>query len=104
MKMEKIKPVHPGEILLEEFIKPLGISQYRLAKDINVSQMKISEIVNKKRRVTVDTALRLSKYFGVSPEFWMGIQNDYDIENAMDNKEVYNNIEKIQPLENMLHA
>ena len=102
--MEKIKPVHPGEILLEEFIKPLGISQYRLAKDINVSQMKISEIVNKKRRVTVNTALRLSKYFGVSPEFWMGIQNDYDIENAMDNKEVYNNIEKIQPLENMLHA
>ena len=104
MKMEKIKPVHPGEILLEEFIKPLGISQYRLAKDINVSQMKISEIVNKKRRVTVDTALRLSKYFGVSPEFWMGIQNDYDIENTMDNKEVYNNIEKIQPLENMLHV
>lgn len=104
MKMKKIKPVHPGEILLEEFIKPLGISQYRLAKDINVSQMKISEIVNKKRRVTVDTALRLSKYFGVSPEFWMGIQNDYDIENAMDNKEVYNTIEKIQPLENMLHA
>ncbi|MBC2704196.1 HigA family addiction module antitoxin [Desulfobacula sp.] len=102
--MKKIKPVHPGEILLEEFIKPLGISQYRLAKDINVSQMKISEIVNKKRRVTVDTALRLSKYFGVSPEFWMGIQNDYDIENAMDNKEVYNTIEKIQPLENMLHA
>jgi len=102
--MEKIKPVHPGEILLEEFIKPLGISQYRLAKDINVSQMKISEIVNKKRRVTVDTALRLSKYFGVSPEFWMGIQNDYDIENTMDNKEVYNNIEKIQPLENMVHA
>ena len=104
MKMEKIKPVHPGEILLEEFIKPLGISQYRLAKDINVSQMKISEIVNKKRRVTVDTALRLSKYFGVSPEFWMGIQNDYDIENTMDNKEIYNNIKKIQPLENMLHA
>lgn len=102
--MEKIKPVHPGEILLEEFIKPLGISQYRLAKDINVSQMKISEIVNKKRRVTVDTALRLSKYFGVSPEFWMGIQNDYDIENTMDNKEIYNNIKKIQPLENMLHA
>ncbi|WP_299976517.1 HigA family addiction module antitoxin [Desulfobacula sp.] len=102
--MEKIKPVHPGEILLEEFIKPLGISQYRLAKDINVSQMKISEIVNKKRRVTIDTALRLSKYFGVSPEFWMGLQNDYDIENTMDNKEVYNNIEKIQPLKNMLHA
>jgi len=103
--MEKIKSVHPGEILLEEFIKPLGISQYKLSKDINVSQMKISEIVNKKRRVTVDTALRLSKYFGVSPEFWMGLQNDYDVENVIDNKEIYSNIEKIQPfVKNMLMA
>jgi len=98
--MEKIKPVHPGEILLEEFIKPFGISQYRLAKDINVSQMKISEIVNKKRRITVDTALRLAKYFGISPEFWMGLQNDYDVETTLDNKEVSNNIAKIRPLAN----
>ena len=98
--MEKIKPVHPGEILLEEFIKPFGISQYKLAKDINVSQMKISEIVNKKRRITVDTALRLAKYFGMSPEFWMGLQNDYDVETTLDNKEVSNNISKIQPLTN----
>ena len=103
--MEKIKPVHPGEILLEEFIKPFGISQYKLAKDIHVSQMKISEIVNKKRRITVDTALRLSKYFGVSTDFWMGLQNDYDVEIAKDNEEIYNNIAKIQPLAaNMFHA
>ncbi len=103
--MEKIKPVHPGEILLEEFIKPFGISQYKLAKDINVSQMKISEIVNKKRRITVDTALRLAKYFGMSPEFWMGLQNDYDVETALDNEELSNNISKIQPLtNNMIYA
>ena len=103
--MEKIKPVHPGEILLEEFIKPFGISQYKLAKDIHVSQMKISEIVNKKRRITVDTALRLSKYFGVSTNFWMGLQNDYDVEIAKDNEEIYSNIAKIQPLAaNMLHT
>jgi addiction module HigA family antidote len=103
--MEKIKPVHPGEILLEEFIKPFGISQYKLAKDIHVSQMKISEIVNKKRRITVDTALRLSQYFGVSTDFWMGLQNDYDVEIAKDNEEIYSNIAKIQPLAaNMLHS
>jgi len=103
--MEKIKPVHPGEILLEEFIKPFGISQYKLAKDINVSQMKISEIVNKKRRVTVDTASRLAKYFGMSPEFWMGLQNDYDVETTLGNKEFSNNIERIKPLTNdMIYA
>jgi antitoxin HigA-1 len=103
--MEKIKPVHPGEILLEEFIKPFGISQYKLAKDIHVSQMKISEIVNKKRRITVDTALRLSQYFGVSTDFWMGLQSDYDVETAKDNEEIYRNIEKIKPLTtNILHA
>jgi addiction module HigA family antidote len=103
--MEKIKPIHPGEILLEEFIKPFGISQYRLAKDINVSQMKISEIVNKKRRITVDTALRLAKYFGISPEFWMGLQNDYDVETTLDNEDVSKNIAKIQPLtDNLLYA
>jgi len=103
--MEKIKPVHPGEILLEEFIKPFGISQYKLAKDINVSQMKISEIVNKKRRITVDTALRLAKYFGMSTEFWMGLQNDYDVETTLDNKEFSNNIAKIRPFTNdMLYA
>ena len=103
--MKKIKPVHPGEILLEEFIKPFGISQYKLAKDIHVSQMKISEIVNKKRRITVDTALRLSQYFGISTDFWMGLQNDYDVETAKDNEEIYSNITKIQPLTtNMIHA
>jgi addiction module HigA family antidote len=103
--MEKIKPVHPGEILLEEFIKPFGISQYKLAKDIHVSQMKISEIVNKKRRITVDTALRLSQYFGVSTDFWMGLQNDYDVETAIDNEKIYSTIIKIKPLTaNMVHV
>ncbi len=95
---DKIPPVHPGEILLEEFIKPLGISQYKLAKEIGVSQMKISAIVNKKRSVTTDTALRLSKYFGTSVEFWTGLQSDYDVEIAMDNKELSDSLDRIQPL------
>lgn len=103
--MEKIKPIHPEEILLEEFIKPFGISQYKLAKDIHVFQIKISEIVNKKRRIIVDTALRLAQYFGVSLDFWLGLQNDYDVEIAKDNEEIYSAIAKIQPLTtNMLHA
>ncbi len=93
-----IEPLHPGEVLKEEFIKPLGISQYQLAKGINVSQMKISEIVNKKRRITTDTALRLAKYFGVSVEFWMGLQNDYDIDIALDNENFSKDVERIQPL------
>ncbi len=72
-------PLHPGEILLEEFLKPMGITQYRLAKDINVPQRRISEIVQGKRAITADTALRLGKYFNVSPELWLGLQADYDI-------------------------
>ena len=99
---DKISPIHPGEILLEEFIKPLKISQYRLAKDIDVSQMKISEIVNKKRRVTTDTALRLSKYFGTSVEFWTGLQSDYDVDIAMDNKKLSGSLAKIQPFLNKM--
>jgi addiction module HigA family antidote len=73
-------PVHPGEILLEEFLQPLGISQYRLAKDIGVPVRRINEIVLGKRRITADTALRLSRYFGLSERFWLNLQGRYDLE------------------------
>ena len=75
-----ISPIHPGTILLEEFLKPFGISQYRLAKDINVPPRRINEIVHGSRAITPDTALRLSKYFGLSERFWINIQTRYDIE------------------------
>jgi len=74
-----LKPIHPGEILLEEFMKPLGISINRLARDIGVPPGRISAIVNCKRAITADTALRLGRYFGVSPEIWAGLQADYDL-------------------------
>jgi addiction module HigA family antidote len=77
--MKNIKPVLPGEILAEEFLVPMGISAYRLSKDINIPATRVSEILKGNRRITVDTALRLSKYFGNSVEFWVGIQNDYEI-------------------------
>jgi len=76
----KLPPVHPGEVLLEDFLKPMGISQYRLAKDIGVQPRRINEIVHGKRAITADTALRLSCYFGTSVEVWMGLQADYDVE------------------------
>lgn len=75
-------PVHPGEILREEFLNPMGISQYRLAKDINVPAMRINKIVREERGISADTALRLARYFGVSVEFWTGIQTHYDTEMA----------------------
>jgi addiction module HigA family antidote len=78
--MEKLANIHPGEILLEEFLKPLNISPYRLAKETKIPQTGISEIIRNKRRITAGTALRLSKFFGNSPQFWLGLQNDYDIE------------------------
>ena len=78
--MDKLKNIHPGEILLEEFLKPLNISAYRLSKDIGIPQTRTSQIINRKRRITADTALRLAKYFNNSPKFWLGLQNDYDIE------------------------
>jgi addiction module HigA family antidote len=78
--MKKIKNIHPGEILLEEFLIPLEISAYRLSKDIAIPQTRISEIIKGNRRITADTALRLSKYFGNSAKFWLGIQDDFDIE------------------------
>ncbi len=78
--MGKLPNIHPGEILLEEFLLPMEISQYKLAKDLNVPQTRISEIVKGKRRITADTALRLSKYFGTSAKFWLGLQDDFDLE------------------------
>jgi addiction module HigA family antidote len=79
-----LSPIHPGEVLLEDFIKPLGLSQYRLAKDIGVTPIRISEIVKGKRSITVDTALRLGRYFGTSAEVWLGLQTRYDLEAARD--------------------
>ena len=78
--MKKIRNIHPGEILLEEFLIPLEITAYRLSKDISIPQTRISEIIKGNRRITADTALRLSKYFGNSAKFWLGLQDDFDIE------------------------
>ncbi len=81
---EKLNPVHPGEVLLEEFLKPMGLSQNKLALAIGVHPRRINEIVLGKRRITADTALRLARFFGTSPQFWMGLQNDYDLDVAAD--------------------
>ena len=78
--MTKLPNIHPGEILNEEFLKPFDITAYRLSKDIRIPQTRTSQIIKGKRRITADTALRLSKYFGNSTKFWLGLQNDYDIE------------------------
>src|SRR5690606_31599353 len=85
--MEKLANIHPGEILNLEFLEPLEISAYRLSKDLNIPQTRISEIIKGNRRITADTALRLSKYFGNSAKFWLGIQDDFDIEQEKENKE-----------------
>ncbi len=84
MKNNKIPPMHPGEILLEEFLKPLKVSQYKLAKDISVPARRINEIVHGKRSITADTALRLSRYFGLSDRFWLNLQGRYDLESEKD--------------------
>ena len=84
--MAKLKNIHPGQVLSEEFLIPLNISAYRLAKDIEIPQTRISEIVKGKRRITADTALRLSKYFGNSAKFWLGLQDDFDIEEEISAK------------------
>jgi len=84
--MKKLKNIHPGEILQEEFLSPLEISAYRLSKDIAIPQTRISEIIKGKRRITADTALRLSKYFGNSAKFWLGLQDDFDIEEEKNQK------------------
>lgn len=82
--MADFAPAHPGEVLREDFLKPLGLSQYALAKAIDVPQIRVSEVVNGKRAITPDTALRLARYFGTSAEFWMGMQATYDLELARD--------------------
>jgi addiction module HigA family antidote len=80
MTVREIPPIHPGEILLEEYLKPMGISQYRLAKDINVDPRRINEIIHGQRSITADTALRLARYFGTSERFWLNLQSRYDLE------------------------
>lgn len=80
MKNKKLPPIHPGEILIEEFLKPMGISQYRLAKDISVPPRRINEIVHGKRSITADTALRLGRFFEIAPQFWLNLQNRFDLE------------------------
>ena len=78
--MERLANIHPGEILLEEFLRPFEITAYKLSKDTDISQTRISQIIKGKRRITADTALRLASYFGTTAKFWLGLQNDYDIE------------------------
>ena len=95
--MEKLNNIHPGEVLLEEFLKPMEISAYRLAKETFIPQTRISEIIKGKRRITADTALRLAKYFGTTAKFWLGMQDDYDLEEEKNNKE--KEINSIKPIE-----
>lgn len=84
--MEKLRNIHPGEVLLAEFLEPFGITAYKLAKDICIPQTRVSEIIKGNRRITADTALRLSKYFGISAKFWLGLQADYDLEHEWTEK------------------
>ena len=95
--MEKLKNIHPGKILLEEFIVPLEISAYRLAKETFLPQTRISEIIKGNRRISADTALRFAKYFGTSAKFWLGLQDDYDLEEEKILKE--NELNNIKPIE-----
>lgn len=82
----KLPNIHPGTVLKEEFLVPMGISAYRLAKDVGIPQTRVSQLIKGNRRVTADTALRLSKYFGTSAKFWLGLQNDYDLEEELTTK------------------
>ncbi len=88
MKTKKIPPIHPGEILLEDFLEPMGISQYKLSKDISVPPRRINEIVQGKRSISANTALRLSRYFGLSERFWLNLQSRYDLEVEKDKLDV----------------
>ena len=81
--MERLENIHPGEVLLEEFMKPLDITAYRLSKDLEISQTRVSEILKGRQRISADTALRLSRYFGNSAKFWLGLQDDYDLEEEL---------------------
>jgi len=84
MNNKRLPPIHPGEILIEEFLKPMGISQYRLSKDISVPPRRINEIVHGKRSITADTALRLGRFFEIAPQFWLNLQTRFDLEVAED--------------------
>jgi antitoxin HigA-1 len=84
MPADKLPPIHPGEILREEFMEPLGLSQNALARALGVSPRRINQIVNEQRAITADTAIRLARFFDMSPEFWMGLQTDFDLETARD--------------------
>ena len=93
--MKRLKNIHPGEVLMEEFLVPLNITAYRLSKDIDIPQTRVSAILKGKRRITADTALRLSRYFGNSAKFWLGLQDDFDIEEEQVTKK--KNLEFISP-------
>ena len=96
MLMKKLPNIHPGEILKEEFLDPLKISAYRLAKDTQIPQTRISEIIHGRRRITADTALRLSHYFGTSAKFWLGLQDDFDLEEEKrDNRNLFRTIKRL---------
>lgn len=95
--MERLNNIHPGEVLKEEFLEPLGISAYRLAKDTFLPQTRISEILKGNRRITADTALRFAKFFGTSAKFWLGLQDDYDLEEEHIQKE--NELNSIKTIE-----
>ncbi len=99
--MERLPNIHPGEVLEEEFLKPLHITAYRLAKETKIPQTRISEIIRRKRGITADTALRLSKYFGNSPQFWLGLQNDYDLEE--EKQLIENELKDIHPVDTSSH-
>ena len=95
--MDKLRNITPGEILLEEFLIPLEISQYRLSKDLDIPQTRISEIIKGNRKISADTAIRLSAYFGNSAKFWLGIQDDFDIENLLNEKTIeFSRIKRIR--------
>lgn len=96
--MSKLKNIHPGEVLKEEFLDPMEISAYRLSKQTFIPQTRISEIIKGNRRITADTALRLAKYFGTSAKFWLGLQDDYDIEEEKELKQ--KELNNIKPIEN----
>ncbi len=93
--MKKLENIHPGEVLLEEFMKPLKITAYRISKDLGIPQTRVSEILKGNRRITADTAIRLSKYFGNSAKFWLGLQADFDLEEELlANEEEFQSIKK----------
>lgn len=99
--MDKLKNITPGEILLEEFLIPMNITQYRLSKELEIPQTRISEIIKGNRRITADTALRLSAYFGNSAKFWLGLQDDFDIENEVNEKsKVFKRIIRFKAIQN----